>query len=105
MVAKPYRPRVAGELPVLAGIKPCCGSCKWFKRIPREAIGVSMHAVGSPGSDEDGEVDESALEGFGRCVRNPPMFFYETLNGEWPVIHETKVCGEYRVTDNNPYTY
>jgi hypothetical protein len=97
-------PRYAGEIPVLAGIKPCCASCKWFKRIPPESIGVSVKAVASP-EDQDEDVDDSLLEGFGRCVRNPPQFFYETLNGEWPVVHETKYCGEYRVSDNNPYTY
>jgi len=39
---------------------------------------------------------ERYLLEYGRCVRNPPQFFSETLNGEWPVIHNSRVCGEYR---------
>lgn len=33
---------------------------------------------------------------YGKCVRNPPQFFSASLEGEWPVIHRSRVCGEYR---------
>lgn len=58
-------------------------------------------AVTSDG-EPSGEAQEVLVE-YGKCRRYPPQFFYETLNGEWPVVHETSVCGEYRVAGDNPY--
>lgn len=89
-----------------APIRRECGTCAFFKRYTQEAIDHTVVGVSSANDltplDEDDVKHQSLLE-FGKCVRYPPTFFYETLNGEWPVVHETHFCGEYRVDDSNPY--
>lgn len=92
----PWKPQM------LAGVKPSCETCRYFRRIDAGASDSHLTAVASADRPDD-IVEPEALQEFGRCIRNPPQFFYETLNGEWPIVHETRVCGEYRVTDSNPY--
>lgn len=63
-------------LPNLPG--PCCGTCKFFAAV--DGVDISDDA-----------------EEYGKCVRNPPTFFHrKLLNGEWPVVHFSRWCGEYR---------
>ena len=81
-----------------------CATCRFFRRFtPETASGYEQH---SPAllDDSDAEFanpmlstepDTDLLE-YGKCVRNPPQFFSETLNGEWPIVHRSRVCGEYR---------
>jgi hypothetical protein len=84
---------------MLQSVRPSCETCQFFQRFTEEQIGDAVTATVSP-TDET-EADPSLLIEFGKCIRNPPQFFYETLNGEWPVVHETKLCGEYRVTTHH----
>lgn len=89
---------------MISAVRPSCATCQWFSRFQPADVGERVRAIRGPDHDEDDtEEDPEGMLEYGRCIRNPPAFFYETLNGEWPVIHESKVCGEYRVTNNHPY--
>ena len=87
-------------LPVCAS----CATCRFFLRFTADS--TSHFEERDPMLFDDSEaliappvvstaVDTDLLE-YGKCVRNPPQFYSETLNGEWPVIHRSRVCGEYR---------
>lgn len=81
-----------------------CETCAFFHRLLLAAAGdaepdqeslfddseVAL-ALPSHSADPSSDVHE-----YGKCIRNPPQFFSETLEGEWPVIHRSRVCGEYR---------
>jgi hypothetical protein len=81
-----------------------CGSCRFFSRIdptaqsefseePPQLYDDSEQALAAPIISTDAN---SSLTDYGRCLRNPPQFFLSSLNGEWPIVHEESVCGEYR---------
>jgi len=86
---------------MIAGVRPSCATCQFFNRFTTADMEDSVTPLAATGQPAD--ADSDALLEFGKCLRNPPQFFYDTLNGEWPVIHESKLCGEYRVTNSNPY--
>lgn len=91
--------------PMYAPIRRECGTCAFFRRytpevIENKVIGVKCNTDLTP--VEEHEQYQNLLE-FGKCVRYPPQFFYETLNGEWPVVHQSHYCGEHRVDDHNPH--
>ena len=79
-----------------------CGTCHFFQRFTDD----SAAGFQQPAMMDDSKIamavpilstePDADLVEYGRCVRNPPQFFSETLNGEWPVIHNSRVCGEYR---------
>lgn len=88
-----------------ANTKRECGNCAFFRRYTKEMVFEKVMPVTdarelTPAEAEDHY--ESMVE-FGKCVRNPPQFFYETLNGEWPVVHQTHYCGEYRAENRDPH--
>lgn len=92
-------------------IKPSCATCRFFERFTEESTAAYKRlgdASDTAGDDEPGvpilatDHGDELLE-YGRCLRNPPQLFCETLNGEWPVVHENRVCGEYRRSDGHSY--
>ena len=81
-----------------------CGSCRFFSRIdprsdggfseePPQLYDDSEQTLAAPILSTDAD---SHLSDYGRCLRNPPQFFSSSLNGEWPIVHDSSVCGEYR---------
>jgi hypothetical protein len=86
------------------GLRVCesCGSCHFFQRFSDESV-VELKQQTLVDDSEAAlavpimttERDADVLE-YGRCIRNPPQFFSETLSGEWPVVHDSRLCGEYR---------
>lgn len=86
---------------MIAQIKPTCATCRFFARFTTREIQDEVNAAEAPDADPDPDLDEYLNE-YGKCVRYPPMFFHDVLNGEWPVVHESKFCGEYRAANSNP---
>ena len=79
-----------------------CATCVFFHRFTETAAGQiesyallddseAALAVPSLATTTDPDMHE-----YGKCVRNPPQFFSASLEGKWPVIHRSRVCGEYR---------
>lgn len=67
---------------------PCCGTCKYFKRMD-----VAEE------TDTDVEIEDYGQDAreYGRCTRYPPVFFHPgLLNAEFPVVSESTLCGEYK---------
>lgn len=94
----PYyaRPRM------IAPIRPTCSTCRFFFRFSAEAAAAFTQRADTLIDDSEvafpvlsTDTDSDLLE-YGRCIRNTPQFLGETLNGDWPIVHETRVCGEYR---------
>lgn len=81
-----------------------CGNCAFFKRYTPEMVQEMVVPVTDARdlTPAENEAEYQSMVEFGKCVRNPPQFFYETLNGEWPVVHQTNYCGEYRADDRDP---
>ena len=66
----------------------CCGNCKFFKVIDETEEEAEI---------EVDDISEDAGEEYGRCVRFPPVLFHPgLLNGEFPVVAATTVCGEFK---------
>lgn len=82
-----------------------CANCAFFQRYTKEMVEEKVVAVTSATdlTPAENEIDFQSMMEFGKCVRYPPQFFYETLNGEWPVVHQTHFCGEYRADDRDPH--
>jgi hypothetical protein len=81
-----------------------CETCAFFRRLILAAAGDiepdeeslfddSEAALALPSRSADSPAD---IHEYGTCIRNPPQFFSAGLEGEWPVIHRSRVCGEYR---------
>lgn len=85
---------------MISYVKPTCANCRFFARFTQEAIGEEVGAAVDTDGEMSPEYDEHLIE-FGKCVRYPPQFFHEVLNGEWPVVHETKFCGEWRAANSD----
>lgn len=80
-----------------------CETCAFFHRLILAAVGEvepdeeslfddSEAALSPPSHSVSSTADAHE---YGKCIRNPPQFF-AGLEGEWPVIHRSRVCGEYR---------
>lgn len=81
-----------------------CSSCRFFCRIdpkfdsefsaePSQLFDDSEQVIAAPILSTD---SDTQLTDYGRCLRNPPQFFSSSLNGEWPIVYDGNVCGEYR---------
>lgn len=81
-----------------------CSGCRFFCRIdptydtefsekPSQLFDDSEQVIAAPILSTDAD---SHLSDYGRCLRNPPQFFSSSLNGEWPIVRDGNVCGEYR---------
>ena len=85
---------------MISAIKPTCAGCRYFARFNLEEIGSEVAAAVNYDGEMSPEYDEHLLE-FGKCVRYPPQFFHDVLNGEWPVVHEDNFCGEWRAANSD----
>ena len=87
-------------LPVCA----TCDSCHFFRRFAFDSGMNSGEFAPVLVDDLEATLSEPTLTtepdtdlvDYGKCIRNPPQFLASTLNGEWPVIHKSRVCGEYQ---------
>ena len=81
-----------------------CETCAFFHRLILAAVGDvepdqeslfddSEAALALPSHAANASPD---VHEYGKCIRNPPQFFSASIEGEWPVIHRSRVCGEYR---------
>lgn len=78
---------------MIAPVRPACASCRYFVRLvddPGERYEPLCDFVDGP------QPFDVTLQEFGKCVRQPPQLYGDTLNGEWPIVHEERFCGEYR---------
>lgn len=67
-----------------------CENCKFYRPLQADDDVEEMEFDGNGSGAED----------YGRCVRFPPRFFYEgLLNAEFPVVHITTWCGEFKRND------
>lgn len=90
---------------MIAPIRPTCATCRFFLRFTAE-VTAGFERNGPELIDDSAadfpvlatENDTDLLE-YGRCIRLPPQLLGQTLNGDWPVIHETRFCGEYRTSN------
>lgn len=92
---------------MIASIRPTCSTCRFFLRFTAEStVGFERCSAALIDDSESAftmlstDTEADLLE-YGKCIRNPPQFLGATLNGDWPVVHETRVCGEYRPTPQN----
>ena len=66
-----------------------CGNCKFFRVINAAEETEAEIEV-------DAFADEAGQE-YGRCIRFPPALFHPgLLNGEFPVVAATTLCGEFK---------
>lgn len=81
-----------------------CETCMFFNRFAPSSL--ADFEPDQPALIDDSEAAlampalattaDPQMREYGKCVRNPPQFFSASLEGEWPVIHKSCVCGEYR---------
>ena len=91
---------------MISPIRPTCATCRFFLRFTEESAAEYERRPQALLDDSEAafavpiiatEPDSDLLD-YGKCIRNPPQFLAETLNGDWPAVHESCVCGEYRPT-------
>lgn len=86
---------------MIVPVHATCASCRFFRRFsPQTDPGLqpalvddSEEALSMPILSTEPHPD---ILDYGKCVRNPPQFFSQSLSGEWPIIHDSRYCGEYR---------
>jgi len=88
---------------MIAPIRPTCATCRFFLRFTEESTAGferrSLELIDDSEASLLAIDNESDLFEYGRCIRNPPQFLGETFNGDWPIVHDTRFCGEYRTSN------
>jgi hypothetical protein len=89
---------------MILSVPAACNTCRFFE--PLADYEAAHHEDFVPLLVDDLEAacvgptlttePDTELRDYGKCMRNPPQFLAGSLNGDWPIIHGSRVCGEYR---------